>query len=183
VEVLLKAHHRLQQENSFVKAELQACLSKERPSVGGQRFIGNKTAGVVEMHSCRVVLSKDISMPSRCESMYCHVHWTYLGRQLQMFLRQSQSMLEIEAQLAKFFHPCLQVKCVSLRPKCMPGSVLKDELACQAYYKQKCTVLRTYLASSPSAALAVQELWKLPPDVCGMHWSAQCALWLWNLQF
>jgi len=52
----LKAQHRLQQGNSVVKAELLACLSNEGPSVGGQRFVGNKTAGVVEMHSCCVVL-------------------------------------------------------------------------------------------------------------------------------
>ena len=37
-------------------------------------------------------------------------------------------------------------------------TLLQDELACQAYYKQKCIVLKAYLASSPSAALAVQEL-------------------------
>jgi len=99
--------------------------------------------------------------------MYCYVHWTYLGGHLQKFLRHSESMLETEAQ----------------QMYALPGSLLKDELACQAYCKQKCTVLQTYLASSPSAGLAVQEFWKLPPDVCGMHWSAQCALWPWHLQF
>jgi len=79
--------------------------------------VGKRPAGIVEMHCCHVVLSTDISMPSRFESMYCHVHWTYLGRQLQKSLRQSQGMLETEAQLAQVCHLCLQAQCIFLRPE------------------------------------------------------------------
>ena len=97
-------------------------------------------------------------------------------------------MLETEAQQAQGCHLCLQVKCIFLRHKRTLCVILCCNMSLLVrYIASKSAVCRKiYLASSPSPALAVQESWKVPRDVCGMQWSAQCsqcALWPWHLQF
>ena len=81
-------------------------------------------------------------------------------------------MLETEAQLAQVCHLCLQVKRIFLKPECTLCMILccKKNLLVRYTASNSALYRKTYLASCPSAALAVQLFWKLSPAV---QWSAQ----------